>query len=63
MPHTPRPWTTDENSDANLFRSALGMNKVGKMESKVYMYANRYPLEECSKFFGAMEGYGAQMPR
>lgn len=39
------------------------MNKVGKMESKVYMYANRHPLEECSKFFGAMEGYGAQMPR
>lgn len=39
------------------------MNKVGKMESKVSMYANRYPLEECSKLFGAMEGYGAQMPR
>ncbi|MGN0867749.1 MAG: right-handed parallel beta-helix repeat-containing protein [Oligosphaeraceae bacterium] len=53
----------DENSPANTFRAAMGMNKVGKIETKVSMYANRYPLEECYKLFGALEGYGAQLPQ
>lgn len=50
----------DENSPANIFRSAMGMNKVGKITTKVSMYGNRYPLAETYKLFGAVKGYGAQ---
>ena len=50
----------DPNSPANVFRSALGMNKVGSIQSKVSMFANRYPDENVLKFFGAMPQYGAQ---
>ena len=50
----------DENSPANLFRSAMGMNKVGKIESQVSMYANRYPLAETYLLFGALKDHGAQ---
>ncbi len=50
----------DENSPANIFRAAMGMNKVGKIETKVSMYANRYPLADALKLFGALDGYGAQ---
>jgi len=52
----------DENSPANVFRAAMGMNKVGKIETKVSMYGNRYPLEKTFKLFGAYKGYGAQTP-
>ena len=38
----------------------MGMNKVGKITTKVSMYANRYPLEDCYKLFGASKDYGAQ---
>ena len=50
----------DENSPANLFREAMGMNKVGKIETKVSMYGNRYPMEKTFKLFGAYKEYGAQ---
>jgi len=50
----------DENSPANLFRAALGMNKVGKITTKVSMYGNRYPLADAYKLFGALSEYGAQ---
>ena len=53
----------DENSPANVFRAAMGMNKVGKIETKVSMYANRYPLNEAAKLFGAVTGCGAQVFR
>ncbi|MCQ2397128.1 MAG: DUF1565 domain-containing protein [Lentisphaeria bacterium] len=51
----------DENSPANIFRAAMGMNKVGKIETKVSMYGNRYPLAACYKLFAAREGYAAQL--
>jgi len=51
----------DENSPANVFRAAMGMNKVGKIETKVSMYGNRYPLTETPKLFGAVAGHGAQL--
>ena len=51
----------DENSPANLFREAMGMNKVGTIETKVSMYGNRYPLADCYTLFGACDGYGAQL--
>jgi hypothetical protein len=50
----------DANSPANQFRRAFGMNQVATMTNKVDMYANRYPLEDARKLFGAVEGYGAQ---
>ena len=51
------------NSAVNTFRSALGMNQIGTMTSKVTMYANRYNWEKALLLFGAMPGYGAQMPQ
>jgi len=50
----------DRDSPANQFRSAMGMNLQGTMSSSATMFANRYPWEEALKFFGAIEGYGAQ---
>ena len=49
------------NSAVNTFRSALGMNQVGTMQSSVTMFANRYPWQEAINLFGAMNGYGAQV--
>jgi len=51
----------DPNSPANTFRQAMGMNMVGTMQSSATMYANRYPWREALKFFGAMQGFGAQI--
>ncbi len=50
----------DENSPANTFRAAMGMNKVGKIQTKVSMYGNRYPLQDTFKLWGAYKEYGAQ---
>lgn len=54
---------SNPNSAVNTFRSALGMNQIGTMTSKVSMYANRYNWEKALLIFGAMPGYGAQLPR
>lgn len=51
----------DPNSAANLYREAHGLNKQGTSTTRVSMYGNRYNFEEAMKFFGAEEGYGAQM--
>ena len=49
------------NSPANQFRSAMGMNQVGSIQSKVSMYANKYPYSDnLMKLFGAVKGFGAQ---
>ena len=50
----------DENSPANVFREAMGMNKQGKIDSSVSMFGNRYPLADALKLFGALPGFGAQ---
>ena len=52
----------DPNSPANVFRSALGINQRGTIQTKVSMYGNRYPLAEVYKLFGAVKGFGAQVP-
>ena len=52
----------DPNSAANQLRSAMGMNQVGRIDSKVSMFANYYPVEDALKVFGAMAGVGAQKP-
>ncbi|MFH1811649.1 MAG: right-handed parallel beta-helix repeat-containing protein [Pseudomonadota bacterium] len=48
------------DSPANQFREAMGMNKQGKMSSKVSMYGNRYPTEQAAGFFGAVADRGTQ---
>lgn len=49
------------NSPANQFRSAMGMNQVGSIQSKVSMYANKYPYSDnLLKLYGAVKGFGAQ---
>jgi uncharacterized protein DUF1565 len=55
---------TDFNPDsqANKLRGALGLNKRGKIKSKVSMFANRYPWKEALKLWGAVKGKGAQNP-
>ena len=50
----------NENSPMNQFRAALGLNKQGRITSKVSMFANPYPFESAVKFFGAVKGCGAQ---
>jgi len=53
----------DADSPANTFRRAMGMNQTGTIQSTVTMWANRYPLEDALKLFGAIEGFGAQLPQ
>lgn len=53
----------DPNSSVNTFRQALGMNQVGTMTSSVTMYANRYDWKKALDLFGAVQGYGAQLPQ
>lgn len=55
--------SSDPNSPENQFRQAMGMNQTGKMTSSATMFANRYPFEDALKMFGAIKGYGAQMPK
>ncbi len=44
----------------NAFRQAVGLPQQGTIVSKVDMFANRYPLEDALKLFGAVDGKGAQ---
>ena len=53
----------DPNSSANQFRRSFGMNQVATVTNKVDMFANRYPLVDALKLFGAVSGYGAQVIR
>lgn len=50
------------NSAVNTFRQAFGMNQVGTMTSSITMYANRYNWKKALTLFGAVPGYGAQLP-
>ncbi len=54
--------STDYNpdSEANRMRELLGLNKEGKITSKVTMFANRYPWKKALELFGGAEGVGAQ---
>lgn len=54
--------TSDYNASSpmNEARRALGLNQVGKINSSVSMFGNRYPLEDSIKLFGVVKGYGAQ---
>lgn len=51
----------DPNSAANIFREAHGLNMRGTSTTRVSMYGNRYNFDKALDFFGAVEGYGAQL--
>ncbi len=51
------------NSSANVMREVMGLPKQGKLTTQVSMYANRYPLEDAYKLFGAIGQAGAQKPK
>lgn len=46
------------DSPANQLREMVGLNKQGKLTSKVSMYANRYPWKNALKLFGAVKDRG-----
>lgn len=50
----------DPDSPANQLRAAVGLNKQGKLASRVTMFANRYPVDDALQLFGAIPGAGAQ---
>ena len=52
----------DPESPANFMRELFGLNKQGKIQSKVTMFANRYPWKKAMGLFGAVPGKGAQTP-
>ena len=47
----------------NALRSVLGLPLQGTITTTCDMYANRYPMEDSLKLFGAVKDYGAQMPQ
>ncbi len=53
----------DPNSSANVLREVMGLPKQGKLSTQVTMFANRYPLADAIKLFGADAKYGAQLPK
>ncbi len=56
--------TADFNPDspANVLREVMGLPKQGKLITQVSMFANRYPLQDALKLFGAPGKAGAQKP-
>ena len=52
----------DPGSPANALREVMGLPKQGKLNSQVSMFANRYPLPDALKLFGATAQVGAQKP-
>lgn len=55
--------TKVDETSANALRSVLGLPQQGTITTTCDMYANRYPLEDALKLFGAMDGKGAQAIR
>lgn len=53
----------DPESQANLMRELFGLNKQGKIKSKVTMFANKYPVDNAIGLFGALKEAGAQKPQ
>ena len=49
-----------DEGKCNGLRSVLGLPLQGTITTQCDMYANRYPLEDALKLFGAMAGKGAQ---
>ena len=57
-----------EATDPAVFGGAVNAAYLKGFEGAVYqgttkMFANHYPVEDALKLFGAVEGYGAQLPK
>jgi hypothetical protein len=50
----------DPDSAANQWRQAMGLNKQGRIQSRVSMFMNRYPWKVALGLVGALAGVGAQ---
>jgi len=50
----------DRNSPSNQWRSMMGMNLQGTMNSSVTMFCNKYPWKDAILLFGNVEGVGAK---
>jgi len=53
----------DPNSQANVLREVMGLNKQGKLTTSVSMYGNRYGVDKAVRLFGGLPGTGAQVPK
>lgn len=53
----------DPKSDWNQVRSILGLPQQASGKATISFFANRYPWNESFKLFGAVNIYGAQMPK
>ena len=52
-----------DEGKCNALRSVLGLPLQGTIKTTCDMYANRYPMEDALKLFGAMKNVGAQIPQ
>ncbi len=52
----------DRESPANMWRSMLGMNLTGTIDTSVTMFGNRYPWKDALSMFGAADSVGAARP-
>ena len=50
-----------DEGKCNGLRSVLGLPLQGTIKTTCDMYANRYPMEDALKLFGAMQEKGAQL--
>jgi hypothetical protein len=50
-----------DEGKCNGLRSVLGLPLQGTIKATCDMYANRYPMEDALKLFGAMQEKGAQL--
>jgi len=48
------------DSPANQWREIMGLNKQGKLTSRVTMYGNRYNWKKALELFGAVKDFGVQ---
>lgn len=53
----------DPDTDWNQFRSILGLPQQASGTAKISFFANKYPVNEVYKLFGAIKGIGAQNPK
>ena len=50
-------------TDPSLFGGAVNQAYLAGFLTSTTMFANHYPVEDALKLFGAVQGYGAQLPK
>jgi len=53
----------DPNTDWNQVRSILGLPQQASGKATISFFANKYPWKESLKLFGAVNEFGAQLPK